>query len=154
MDNFKNDRFTILHIYNYTAYHWTASNDYYIPAEDINSFVLTNNDWKYKLNNQEFIAIPNEFREDDFINSPNGKEIQDYINTSTYVKVIDVDRLTTFIPHIYAGRGVCVDIVPQFIIYDYLFEDTDATLHTAKNTYLNNKTLNNLYNYLRRFKGK
>lgn len=154
MDNFKNDRFTILHIYNYTAHHWTASNNYYIPAEDINSFVLTNDDWKYKLNNQEFIAIPNEFREDDFINSPNGKEIQDYINTSTYVKVIDVDRLTTFIPHIYAGRGVCVDIVPQFIIYDYLFEDTDATLHTAKNTYLNNKTLNNLYNYLRRFKGK
>lgn len=147
MNNFKDDRFTILQLYHLVGTKWVPNgeNCYYIPNENIQRFQLEANDWVYKINNESFKAIPNSFIE----GQPDAETLNTIINTSTYVKVIDVDRFKDEkIPCIFAGRGVCIDIVPQCIVYDYLIEDTNTNINIAKNTYLENRTLNNLYRYL------
>lgn len=150
MANFINDRFTIIQIYHLSGTKWTpeAANSYYIPSEGIRRFTLSSADWNYSIGGQDYKAIPNSFIEGN-IDAETGETI---INTSTYVKVFNVDRLNDLTPHISAGRGVCVDIVPQCIVYDYLAEDTNATIKQAKTNYLANKTLNNLYLYLKSLK--
>ena len=151
LNNFLNDRFSIIQIYVYNEEgFWVPlnGNNCYIPSEGIGAFSLTENDWKYKINEQDFIAIPNSFNEGTI---ENNKPI---INTSTYVKVIDIDRFNdTLIPCISAGRGVCIDIVPQYLVYNYTAEDSTAIIRNAKQIYLENKTLDNLYNYLKSLEG-
>jgi len=123
-NNFLNDRFSILQVYVYNNGYWIPSNNYYIPFEGLGPFTLIENDWKYRINDQEFIAIPNSFNAGQVTN--NNELI---INTSTYTKTINVDRFNdTLIPRISAGRGVCIDIVPQYLIYDYMKEDTNSTI--------------------------
>ena len=137
MSNFQDDRYTILqkYIYNDSQNKWEPlENGYCIPYEGITDFTLNANDWQYKIDQQDFTAIPNNFSEK---------------TTSTYVKTIDIDRFSnTIIPCISAGRGICVDIIPECQVFDYTFETTNPIIAEKKQNYLNNKTLQNLYEYL------
>ena len=137
MNNFQDDRYTILHkyIYNSEEEKWEpVENGYCIPYEGITDFILNEKDWEYKINEQDFTTVPN-----NFIGN----------TTSTYIRTINVDRFSnTIIPGISAGRGICIDIVPECQVFDYSFELTNPTIIEKKQNYLNNKTLQNLYEYL------
>ena len=149
MKNFQDDRFTIIQIYEYKNNKWQANNNaYYIPFENIGAFSLTANDWRYEIEGQDFLAIPNSYNEG---------QIQDdtvIINTSTYQKVINIDRFNTLVPSIKAGHGVCIDIIPQILIYNYEVETSNSTIRTAKQAFLEDKTLSKLYTYLKSLKGQ
>ena len=140
VNNFKNDRYTILQRYSYNINkkRWEGHEDYSIPYENKFHFSITNDlrFWDYEIAGQKFETIPNSFY---------GTEE----TTSVYRNVINIDRFEyTLVPSIRAGLGVCIDIVPQCLVYDYDFEIVTPSINQKKQAYLENKTLENLYNYL------